>query len=143
METRRVTNITDGITAGSESELNTRDNADLSPQDTENRDSPSDLVSCDAELDGHFHRLIDDSGRRLDQRHEEEREPDDANESKDDESSHPIFDHLLLPLPRRVWIFLDRNITGDQGRDLNFWYCFTVSITFSDSLQHLRMKMLA
>lgn len=82
------------------------------PQETESKDSspPPDLVSGYAELDGHFHRLIDHSGCRLDQRHEEEREPDDTDESKDEEASHSVLYHLLLLLSWRVWIFLDRNI---------------------------------
>lgn len=66
-----------------------------------------DLVSGDAELDGDLHRLIGHSDSRLDQRHEEEREPDDADQSEDDEASHPVFYHLLLPLPWGVGVFLE------------------------------------
>lgn len=111
--------------------------------------APPHLISCNAELDGHFHRLVDHSSGRLDQRHEEEWEPDDTNESKDKKASHSVFDHLLLLLSRRVWIFLDRKKRTEMithklectGQDLNF--VFGIAVTFSDSLQHFRIKMLA
>lgn len=67
----------------------------------------ADLVSCDAELDGDVYRLIGHSDRRLDQRHEEEWEPDDADQGKDYEATHPIFDNFLLLLSWRVWKFLE------------------------------------
>lgn len=65
-----------------------------------------DLISRNAELDGHVHWLIGHTGRWLDQRHEEEGEPDDADESEDEETPHPVFHHLILLLPWRVGVFL-------------------------------------
>lgn len=70
------------------------------------------LVTCDAELDGDVHRLIGHSDRWLDQRHEEEWEPDDADQGKDDKPSHPIFDHFFFLLPWRVGIFLENVCTN-------------------------------
>lgn len=67
----------------------------------------ADLISCDAELDGDIYRLIGHSDRWLDQRHEEEWEPDDADQGKDYEATHPIFDNFLLLLSWRVWKFLE------------------------------------
>lgn len=45
---------------------------------------------------------------RSDQRHEEKRKPDDADEEKDDEASHAILDNLLFLLPLRLWITLQK-----------------------------------
>ena len=51
------------------------------------------------DLQRDIQRFVDHSGHRLDQRHEEQREPHDADEERHDHPSHPILHHLLLFLP--------------------------------------------
>ena len=51
--------------------------------------------NCDRDVQG----LVDDPGDRFDQRHEEQREPDNTDEQDDDHPPHPVLDHLLLLLP--------------------------------------------
>lgn len=82
----------------------------------------TDLVSCDAELNGDVQRLVDDSGRRLDQGHEEQREPDDTDESEDDEAAHPVLHHLFLLLPRRVRVFLQQDQITEEQIQVNISY---------------------
>ena len=64
------------------------------------------LKSSQLESDGHVQGFVDHPGHRLDQGHEEQREPDDADEQHDDHAPHPILHHLLLLLPPRLRVAL-------------------------------------
>jgi len=64
------------------------------------------LVPPQGDGQGDVQRLVDHAGYRLDQRHEEQREPDDADEQQHDEAAHPELHHTLLPLAARLGVAL-------------------------------------
>lgn len=66
------------------------------------------LVPSQGDCDGDIQGLVDHSSDRLDQGHEEKRKPDDADEQHDDHAPHAILYHLLLFLPPRLRVSLQR-----------------------------------
>lgn len=59
---------------------------------------------CDRDIQG----LVDHPSDGLDQRHEEQREPDDADEQDYDHPAHAVLHHLLFLLPPRLGVSLQR-----------------------------------
>lgn len=51
---------------------------------------------------------VDNSGNRLNEGHEEQREPDDTDQKGYNHPSHPVLHHLLLLLASRLGIPLQR-----------------------------------
>lgn len=111
----------------------------------------SHLETSQGDLEGNVQRAVDDAGDGLDQGHEEQREPDDADEQHHDHPAHPVLHHLLLLLPPRLRVPLQRREMKEKrwgGGVLHYiWSAWgpvprgDYSSTFSDSRQHLRMKM--
>lgn len=66
------------------------------------------LVPSQLDGDGHVDGVVDHAHHRPDQRNEQKRKPNDADQEENDQSSHPIFDYFLLLLSFRLWVFLPR-----------------------------------
>lgn len=60
--------------------------------------------NCDRDIQG----LVDHPGDRFDQRHEEKRKPDNADEQNDDHASHAVLHHFLLLLPPGLRVSLQQ-----------------------------------
>lgn len=66
------------------------------------------LETGQGDLERNVQRSVDNSRDRLNEGHEEQREPDDTDEQHHDHPSHPVLHHLLLLLSPWLWIPLHR-----------------------------------
>ena len=56
------------------------------------------LITSQGNCDGHIQGLVDNPCDRFDQRHEEQRKPDDTDEKDDDHAAHAVLHGFLLLL---------------------------------------------
>lgn len=69
------------------------------------------LKTSECETNRDVQWCIDDACYWFDQRHEEQREPDDADEQHNDHAAHPVLHHLLLFLTPRLRVTLEHTRT--------------------------------
>lgn len=72
------------------------------------------LEACKREANRDVQRCIDDACYWFDQRHEEQREPDDADEQHNDHATHSVLHHLLLLLTPRLRKTLEHTHTHNK-----------------------------
>lgn len=66
------------------------------------------LEASQSDFKRNIQRWVDDPGNRLNEGHEEQREPDDTDQKDYNHPSHPVLHHLLLLLASRLGIPLQR-----------------------------------
>lgn len=76
------------------------------------------LIASQGNCDGHIQGLVDNPCDRFDQRHEEQREPDNADEQDNDHASHAILHSLLLLLAPGLRVSLQHKDLGGLSRCL-------------------------
>lgn len=73
------------------------------------------LKASQGDFKRNIQRRVDDSGYRFNEGHEEQREPDDADQQHHNHASHPVLYHLLLLLASRLRIPLQEDeIKGSE-----------------------------
>lgn len=79
------------------------------------------LEASEREANRDVQRCIDDACYWFDQRHEEQREPDDADEQHNNHATHPILHHLLLLLTSRLRITLEHTNRIKRSTEINYF----------------------
>lgn len=81
------------------------------------------LIASQGYCDGHIQGLVNNPCDRLDQRHEEQRKPDDTDEQDNDHSAHAVLHSFLLLLAPGLRVSLQNKDLGRLSRCLKGDIC--------------------
>jgi len=90
-------------------------------------------AQCDGQRDIDW--SVVDAGNRLNERHEEQREPDDADQQQNDQTPHPVLHYPLLLLTTRLRVPLRTSIHNTQTSGTTM-YKYTLHIQYSYRYTH-------